>query len=168
MPLSFDGTITPWIARLIKCCWQSTIIGHTSSDRFTTKYDALVDIKVPLIDGISDKKQYLRLLETTGVTPECEAETLTLRKRDFIRPKNTLKKLVTLPNTNVIATHLDPAAAQPYKKLSATFWQNTLRKINEENPRTVFVILGSKKDEISSTVLKELSSNKVYRLFRSI
>lgn len=152
-----------WIARFISACRKAYVVGHVSSAGHKCDYDDLIDNKVKLIHGKSDKYQYLNLINDLLINKSDHEEYL-------IIPPNAISNITKLLRENnlkeedfLIGFHLDVGAAQPYKQIGFEKWLKIITGIKREVPDAKFIFLGLNDDIVANKIINELSNDsKIY------
>mgnify|MGYP001213809743 CR=1 FL=1 len=152
-----------WIARFIKACKNSYVVGHISSAGHKCDYDDLIDHKVKLIHEKSDKYQYLNLINDLLIKKADYEEYLTISP-------NATSKITKLFHENnlteedfLIGFHLDVGAAQPYKQIGFEKWLDIINGIQKEAPDAKFIFLGLKDDIVANKIINEIANDiKIY------
>lgn len=152
-----------WIARFIKACKKAYVVGHVSSAGHKCDYDDLIDHKVKLIHGKSDKYQYLNLINDLLINKSYYEEYLKISP-------NAVSKITKLFLENnlteedlLIGFHLDVGAAQPYKQIGFEKWLDIINRIEREVPDAKFIFLGLNDDIVANKIINEIANDiKIY------
>ena len=152
-----------WIARFISACRKAFIVGHVSSAGHKCDYDDLIDNKVKLIHGKSDKYQYLNLINDLLINKSDYEEYLKI-------PPNAITNITKLFQENnlkeedfLIGFHLDVGPAQPYKQIGFEKWLKIITGIEKEVPDAKLIFLGLNNDIVANKIINELGNDaKVY------
>ena len=148
-----------WVARFISACRKAYVVGHVSSSGHKCDYHDLIDNKVKLIHGKSDKYQYLNLIDDLLINKSDYEEYLKI-------PPNAISNITKLFKENdlkeedfLIGFHLDVGAAQPYKQIGFEKWLNIITRIKKEVPDAKLIFLGLNEDRVANKIINELSND---------
>jgi len=148
-----------WIARFIKSSPYSTKIGHVSSAGWESRFDDLLDIKVNLKAGASDKEQYLALAKAIGVEVFIDNEFIELPVPASQKADQVYSQLTLNGNTNFIGLHFDCSSKQEYKNIGASKWSDVLSQLLVDLKDVQFLLLGSGEDDTSLKIANFYSHN---------